>query len=322
MAATDFGAKHILAAAERIRPYVKNTPIFTSENLNALGKCRLFFKAEHLQKTGSFKARGACNAVQILVENGQTSGVVTHSSGNHGQGLSYAAKAAGIPCTVVVPKNAPPSKLEGMRAYGAEIVLCEPTMKSRVETSNKVAKDLNRTIVPPFDDHIIMAGQGTIAVEMLEQLPELDAVFLAVGGGGLASGVAAYIKQTKPEIAVYLVEPEGKGLQRYLDGGHLREDIDSLNTVADGIRVLRVGDGPFPVLQRYCRESIISVTEEQIKEAVTLIWTRLKQRVEPTAGVPLAGLLKMARSEGFKLQDKNVAIILCGGNCDVDFLPV
>ncbi|CAJ0919131.1 unnamed protein product, partial [Mesorhabditis belari] len=319
---SDFTAKEVVEAAERIKNVVHKTPIFTSETIDRFAGCHVFFKGEHLQKTGSFKARGACNAVQLLKEAGKTNGVITHSSGNHGQGLSYAARAAGLPCTVVVPRTAPPSKLEGMKAYGAEIILCEPTMKSREETCEKVATERGLTIVPPFDDQVIMAGQGTAAVELLDELPNLDAVFLAVGGGGLAAGMATYIKQTKPNVQVYLVEPNGKGLHIYLENGQIRGDLDSLNTIADGIRVLRVGANPYPILQKYCKDTILTVGEEEIKEAVALIWTRLKQRVEPTAGVPLAGLLKMAKEVGFALKGKNVAIILCGGNCDLTFLPL
>ncbi|WKX89648.1 hypothetical protein Q1695_008921 [Nippostrongylus brasiliensis] len=311
-------AEEVEKAVQRFAGRIHRTPIITCQSIDKIAGCEVLMKSEHLQKTGSFKARGALNALQKLKDEGPIIGAVTHSSGNHGQGLAWAAAQLGLPCRVAVPKNAPPSKMEAMEAYGAELELCEATHHSRVETCDRLAEKYGYSVVEPFDDPNVICGQGTIGAEIVEQVPDADAVFLAVGGGGMASGVSAYISEVRPDIRVFLVEPEGKGLSEYLTKGKLTTDKDVVNTIADGIRVLKVGEHCYPILQRVCSDKVITVSDNEIREALKLIWTRTKQRVEPSAAVPLAGLLKVSPSD---LGLKKVVLILCGGNVDLDFIP-
>uniref|UniRef100_A0A1I7XI94 Serine racemase n=1 Tax=Heterorhabditis bacteriophora TaxID=37862 RepID=A0A1I7XI94_HETBA len=192
--------ENILKAKARLIDRVHRTPIITSEAINNIAGCSVLFKCEHLQKTGSFKARGAMNAVLLIKEENESKGVITHSSGNHGQALAYAAKSVGLPCCVVVPSNAPSSKRDAISHYGGVIELCEPTMKSRKETCAQLASELRYGVVEPFDDINVINGQGTIGAEIIEQVPDVDAVFIAVGGGGMASGVSLFIKEIQPNI--------------------------------------------------------------------------------------------------------------------------
>ncbi|VDM62459.1 unnamed protein product, partial [Angiostrongylus costaricensis] len=217
-------------------------------------------KCEHLQKTGSFKARGALNAVQKAKEKQAifNSFWVTHSSGNHGQGLAWAASEVGLPCYVAVPRNAPPSKMEAMVEYGAKLELCDPTVKTscfREDTCARIAGDLNFYVVEPFDD-----PNGTLAAEIIEQSPDVDAIFLAVGGGGMASGVVAYVTEIRPDIKVFLVEPQGKDLATYLQKGELRTERDVVDTIADGIRVLKIGENCYPILKALANNVITVVS--------------------------------------------------------------
>ncbi|KAK6728004.1 hypothetical protein RB195_005577 [Necator americanus] len=298
--------------------WIHKTPVITCESIDKIAGCKVFMKCEHLQKTGSFKARGALNAVQKLKDEENALGVVTHSSGNHGQGLAWAAAQAELPCRVAVPKNAPPSKMDAMKGYGALLELCEPTIKSREDTCNRLAKELGYCTIEPFDNQDVICGQGTLGAEIIEQVPEADAIFVAIGGGGLASGVAAYVSEVRPDIKVFLVEPEGKRLSEYLRNGEITKDKDALDTIADGIRVLKVGENCYPILKRTSSDKVITVSDQEIREALKLLWTRTKQRVEPSAAVPLAGLLKVSPAE---LGLKKVVLILCGGNVDINFIP-
>ncbi|VDL72723.1 unnamed protein product [Nippostrongylus brasiliensis] len=205
--------------------------------------------------------------------------------------------------------------MEAMKSYGAELELCEATHHSRSPISSNPLQFFSFMLPSCFSSGISL---GTIGAEIVEQVPDADAVFLAVGGGGMASGVSAYISEVRPDIRVFLVEPEGKGLSEYLTKGELTTDKDVVNTIADGIRVLKVGEHCYPILQRVCSGKVITVSDDEIREALKLIWTRTKQRVEPSAAVPLAGLLKVSPSE---LGLKKVVLILCGGNVDLDFIP-
>ncbi|KJH43002.1 pyridoxal-phosphate dependent protein [Dictyocaulus viviparus] len=275
------------------------------ENDRGLSGCEVYMKCEHLQKTGV-----------ILFS-------VTHSSGNHGQGLAWAASQVGVLCYVAVPRNAPPSKMEAMIEYGAKVELCDATVKSREDTCARLAKDLSYCIVEPFDDSNIICGQGTIGAEIIEQLPDVDAIFLAIGGGGMASGIVAYMNEVKPSVKVFLIEPQGKHLAVYLKSGVLTMKRDVVDTIADGIRVLKIGRNCYPILKS-CSDNVITVqftvlqTDDEIRVALRLIWTRTKQRVEPSAAVPLAGLLKISPSDH---RLKKVVLVLCGGNVDLDFVP-
>ncbi|KAK6034359.1 pyridoxal-phosphate dependent protein [Cooperia oncophora] len=191
-------------------------------------------------------------------------------------------------------------------------------MGVREETCARLAKELGYRVVEPFDDPNVICGQGTIGAEIIEQVPDADAIFLAVGGGGMASGVTAYVTEVRPDVRIFLVEPVGKDLAAYLANGEITTERDVVDTIADGIRVLRVGDNCYPILKKSCTDKIITVTEDEIRAALKLIWTRTKQRVEPSAAVPLAGLLKVSPAE---LGIKKAVLLLCGGNVDLDFVP-
>ena len=307
--------KDIQQAHKRIAPYIHRTPILQSQLLNGMMGCELFFKAENFQKIGAFKARGGCNAVFSMDEASLNKGVVTHSSGNHGAALAWAASLRGAPCTVVMPENAPLVKKDAVAAYGAHIELCAPTMAAREGTVDRLIAEKGSTLVHPYDSDVIIAGQGTAALELLEQIDEpVDIVMAPVGGGGLIGGTGiavtalsnAQVKGAEPEQA----KDAWLGLQR---GERLAEY--SPNTIADGLRAT-VGVRNFEVMRETVDE-ILLCSEERIVEAMRLIWTRLKVIVEPSCAVPLAAI--MDQPEQF--QGKRVAIILTGGNVDLDELP-
>ena len=307
--------KDIQQAHQRIAPHIHRTPILQSQLLNRMMDCELFFKAENLQKIGAFKARGACNAVFSMDKSSLQKGVVTHSSGNHGAALAWAASLRGAPCTVVMPNNAPQVKRDAVAGYGASIELCEPNMPAREEAVTRLIQQQGYSLVHPYDADLIIAGQGTAAIELLEQVEsEVDVVMAPVGGGGLISGTGIAVKAMSKAL-VFGAEPEQAkdawlGMQR---GERLAEY--SPNTIADGLRAT-VGARNF-VVMRETVDDILLCSEERIVEAMRLIWTRLKVIVEPSCAVPLAAI--MDQPEQFK--GKRVAIILTGGNVDLDRLP-
>ncbi|CAI2319719.1 unnamed protein product [Caenorhabditis sp. 36 PRJEB53466] len=304
------------AAQHRTAAFLHRTAIVSSEKIDSLigGGAHLLFKCEHLQKTGSFKARGALNSAILAKEHG-AKGVIAHSSGNHGQALAWAAQKIGLPCTIVVPKNAPTSKIEGMNEYGAQLVFCEPTVKDRESVCAELAQKLDYFTVEPFNFAAMVNGHASIAMEILDEVgAEIDSIFLSVGGGGLASAVAFLVGNLRPDIEVYLVEPEQKELSNLLEHS-IPCATDTLNTIADGVRVARVGSLCEPIIKQYCTRKVISVKEREIKEALKLVWTRLKQRVEPTAALAVAGVLYHKPEHV-----KRPLVILCGGNVDTDFI--
>ncbi|ROT67529.1 putative serine racemase-like [Penaeus vannamei] len=243
MSTTGVGLQEVRAAYQRIQGWIHRTPVFTNEGLNNLSGRKLFFKAENLQKTGAFKARGACNAVFLEKEkNPKSPGVVTHSSGNHGQAVAYAAKCAGLPCSVVVPKGTPKVKCDAIVNYGAELVFCEPSPAARKEVCAQIAEATGKAIIHPFDNYNVMAGQGTIALELLEEVPDLDAILVPISGGGMTSGIAVATHGLNPDCRVYAVEPFGKELQRSLENKKRMWDNPPrfLETIADAIRTQQV----------------------------------------------------------------------------------
>ncbi|CAB3410566.1 unnamed protein product [Caenorhabditis bovis] len=271
------------AAYQRTKGLIHNTPIMTSEQINKITGKTVYFKCDHLQKTGSFKARGALNSV-LLAKEESTQGVVTHSSGNHGQALAWAAGNAGL--------------------------------NSVINTCDKLARGTGFRIVEPSNCVTMINGHSSIAFELVEQLDgKIDSVFLAIGGGGLAASVVYCLAHLRPDIRVFLAEPESKNLQKQLNDG-IRCEKDMLDTVADGVRVAHVGSLCRPILEKYSSNNIISVTENEIREALIILWTRLKQRVEPTAALAFAPLLFHC-PPGVE----NAAVILCGGNVDANFIP-
>uniref|UniRef100_A0A158Q6Q5 L-serine ammonia-lyase n=1 Tax=Elaeophora elaphi TaxID=1147741 RepID=A0A158Q6Q5_9BILA len=290
-----FSFEDICTAFDRISGIIHKTPVMTSSYIDSLCGMEVYFKCEHLQKTGSFKARGALNAVLTFI--------ITHSSGNFGQALAWAAKTHNISCLVVTPTNIPTSKLNAMKDYGANIVFCEPKDRE-VVCKNVRDNDKNIEMVHSFDDHRVMAGQGTIAIEFLEQIPDLDALLVAIGGGGLCSGIVVAAKKIKPSIKVYCVEPEGKDLQHSFDSNARLWDANAgpIKTIADGIRILRVGEKCFSSICEKCEKKVLTV-----------------QAIEPTGAVSLAALLKY-KDELAAQNLKKIGAIFCGGNIDLERL--
>lgn len=305
----------IRAAAKRIRPYAHQTPVLTCTSLNAMVGAELFFKCENLQKVGAFKFRGAANSVFSLPESEAARGVATHSSGNHAQALALAARLRGIPAHIVMPENSPKIKVAAVRGYGARIVFCPPTQKDREQTLETVVAETGATFIHPYNNLGIIAGQGTCALELIEEIPDLDVVMAPVGGGGLLSGTALCCHYVKPEIQVIAGEPKGAddAFRSIRDG--LIYPSENPKTIADGLRT-SLGSLTFPIIRRYV-EKIVTVEEESIVAAMRHIWERMKILVEPSAAVPFAALL-----EGkLQVRDRRIGIILSGGNLDLDTLP-
>ena len=301
----------VVDAARRIRPYVHRTPVFTSSTFDDEIGARVFFKAENLQKVGAFKARGATNAVLRLPDD--TPGVVTHSSGNHGQAVAYAASIRGVPAWVAVPRTAPALKIEAIRSYGAEVVLCDHT--ERDATAAAIAERTGAVLIHPFDNADVIAGQGTAALELLDQVPDLDAIVAPIGGGGLLSGTATAAAGTGRDIAVYGAEPYAvDDAYRSLASGKRLPGVPSPVTLADGL-LTGIGARPFAILTALGTE-IIRVTETAILAADRFLLLRMKLLVEPSGATPLAAI----RTEPEHFADRRVGVILTGGNTDLAWL--
>ena len=307
--------KQILEAAERIRPYAHRTPVMTSESLNRLCGTEVFLKCENLQKVGAFKFRGATNAVFNLSETETARGVATHSSGNHAQALALAASLRGIPAYIVMPDNAPVVKKSAVRGYGGKITFCEPNQQAREATLARIIAETGAAMIHPYDNALVIAGQGTAALELLEGYPDLDAVIAPVGGGGLLSGTALAATGFSPKIRVIGAEPEmADDAYRSLQAGKI---IPSVNpqTIADGL-LTSLGELTFPIIRDYV-EQIVTVSEQAIIEAMRFIWERTKLIIEPSAAVPVGLLLE----KKIDLSGLKVGIILSGGNVDLNKLP-
>jgi threonine dehydratase len=305
----------IREAHARIRDKIHRTPVMTSEVLDALTGSRLYFKCENLQKAGAFKARGATNAVFLLGTAEAARGVVTHSSGNHAAALSRAAKLRGIPAHIVMPSNAPQAKQAAVHRYGGEIILCEPTLAARESTAREVMERTGAAFIHPYDDLRVMAGQGTTAIEMLEDVPDLDLILCPVGGGGQLSGIAVAAKSIKPAIRVVGVEPSGADdAARSLDAGRILPMLNP-KTIADGLKT-SLGERPFAEIIRLV-DDIVTVSEESIVQGMRQIWEVMKLVVEPSGAVSFAALLehRLAPSSA------RIGIILSGGNLDLEHLP-
>lgn len=304
-------------AAARIAPYIHTTPVLSSEHINSIAHCSLFFKCENLQKVGAFKARGAINAVSLLSDTDATRGVATHSSGNHGAALALAASTRGIPAYIVMPENAPEVKKQAVAAYGAEILFCEPTLAGRQNMLADVVALTGAYFVPPYDHHDTICGQGTVALEILDQCSgnPPDVVIAPVGGGGLLAGVATVIKAKAPGCKVIGAEPMGAddAYQSFTGGKRITDQVP--DTICDGLRSV-LGKINYEVITRDV-DDILRATDEQTIAAMQLIWTRMKLVVEPSAAVSLAVVL--ANKERFAGQ--NVTLILSGGNVDIERLP-
>jgi len=305
----------IREAARRIAPYAHRTPVLTCSGLNHMVNAELFFKCENLQKVGAFKFRGACNTVFSLSDDEASRGVATHSSGNHAAALALAAQMRGIEALIVMPRNAPRVKRAAVAGYGGNIVYCEPTLQAREETLAEEVQKTGATFVHPYNDHRVIAGQGTAALELLEEVPALDVVMAPVGGGGLLSGTALSVSELSPETRIIGAEPEGADdAYRSLQEGRILPSVNP-KTVADGL-LTSLGDLTFPIIKAHV-EQIVTVSEEEIIAAMRHVWERMKIIIEPSAAVPVGALLERKTD----LSGLRVGVILSGGNVDLERLP-
>jgi len=315
----------ICAAHERIRPEVHRTPVLTSSSLDLLADARLFFKCENFQKTGSFKVRGATNAILSLSAEEAARGVITHSSGNHGAAVACAARRRGIPAWIVMPKNTCAAKCRAVEAYGGRITFCEPTVSSRAETTARIQCETGAILVHPYDDDRIIAGQATAAKELLEDAADLDAILAPVSGGGLLSGTALAAKAMRPEAVVIGCEPErADDAFRSLATGRL-QTLETSDTIADGLRA-SLAPRTFAILRQNVRR-ILLVTEEEIVSAMRTVWERMKIIIEPSSAVAIAPLLKPGAVASLGLPKRadggppRIGVIFSGGNVDLSSLP-
>jgi threonine dehydratase/serine racemase len=306
----------VRAAAARIAGVVHRTPVMTSETLDKLAGRRIYFKCENLQKIGAFKYRGATNAVRNLSDAEAARGVVTHSSGNHAQALALAARVRGIPAYIVMPKTAPTVKRAAVEGYGGIITLCEPTLAAREEAAAALVAKTGATLIPPFDHVDVIAGQGTAALELLEDVPDLDAIVTPVGGGGLLSGCCVAAQGIRPGIRVFGAEPLGAddAARSKANGEWVPQTAP--NTIADGL-LTSTGQLTWPII-RDLVERVITATDDQIRAAMRLVWERMKLIVEPSGAVGAAVVL----ADEFKALAgvKKVGVVFSGGNVSLEKL--
>lgn len=306
----------IQQAHDRITPFIHRTPILTSQSIDHITGAQLYFKCENFQKIGAFKARGGLNAVLSLSKEEGKKGIATHSSGNHAQAIALAAKMAGFPAYIVMPSNAPEVKKAAVKGYGAQITECEPTLIARETNVERIVSETGATMVHPYNDYRIIAGQATAAKELIEDVEEsLDYILTPVGGGGLLSGSALSAHYLSPNTKVIGTEPEGAddAYQSFSKG----ELIPQTNpdTIADGL-LTSLGELNFDIIKQYVKDILVT-NDTEIVDAMRLIWERMKIIIEPSCAVPLASLIR--NSDSFK--GKKVGIILSGGNVDLSKLP-
>lgn len=299
----------------RIKPYIHKTPVLTSLLINEMCGASVFFKCENFQKMGAFKMRGAANAILNLTNEQKSKGVVTHSSGNFAQALSLAAKQIGVKAYIVMPKNAPQVKKDAVKTYQGIIIECESNIKAREEEANRVQLEKGATFIHPSNDDDVIFGQGTAAIELLEDYPSLDYIFTPVGGGGLLAGTILAAQSFSKNCKVIAGEPkETDDAYRSLRSGNI-ETNKSSDTIADGLRT-HLGDRNFPIIKKYV-DQIILVEEDEIIHAMKLIWERMKIIIEPSSAVAFAAVLKHKEA----LKNKNIGVIISGGNVDLSNLP-
>ncbi len=315
----------IQAAHARIKSRIHRAPIMTSSSLDALVGARVFFKCENLQKTGSFKIRGASNAIFSLTDDEVRHGIVTQSSGNHGAAVACAAAWRGVPAWIVMPKNSSAVKRQAIEGYGGRVELCEPTMTSRNETCNRILAETHAHLVHPYDDDRVIAGQATSAKELLEDIKDLDALFAPVSGGGLLSGTCLSARALRPETRVFGCEPaNADDAYRSMTTGAL-QSIDSADTIADGLRA-SLSPRTFAILRENLA-GVLRVTEAEIISAMRFVWERLKIVIEPSSAVAIAPLLKPGAIAALHLPVRpdgakpKLGVIFSGGNVDLSHLP-
>jgi threonine dehydratase len=307
----------VRAAAERIAPHVHRTPVFRSRSIDEVGGAELYLKCENLQRAGSFKARGAHNAVWSLAADAAGRGVATHSSGNHAAALALAAHGRGVPATIVMPANAPAVKRAAVEAFGARVVEVEASEAARVAALEAIVAETGAVAIPPFDDDAVIAGQGTVALELLADVPDLDAVVAPVGGGGLISGIGIAAHGLRADLRLVGAEPAlADDAARSLASGELLPS-GYPDTIADGLRT-SLSPRTFGHLQHHV-ERIVTVTEDEIVAAMRLLWTRAKLVVEPSGAVSLAAVIAARRQE--TSLGARIGVVVSGGNVDVDALP-
>jgi len=304
----------IRKAREAIAGVTKYTPVLTSKTLTERSGVEVYIKGEHLQTTGSFKIRGATNKVKKAFREGARH-VIAASSGNHGQAVAFVAKTLGMKATVVVPENAAKAKVDAIWNYGAEIIYCGTTSHERIERAKAIAAEDGAVFIPPYDDPLIMAGQGTTGLEILEQVPDVSAIYVPVGGGGLISGVLTAVKESRPNVKVIGVEPElANDTQLSLKKGE-PVTIAATETIADGLRTNKPGELTFPVLQKYL-DDLVLVSEEEIKAALRFALERMKQLIEPSGCVSLAAVMKHKSD----MPNEKVVALASGGNASLSQL--
>lgn len=303
--------QELLALHEKIKPFIHRTPVLTSTLIDEISGAKIFFKCENFQRMGAFKMRGAVNALLQLSKEEQQKGVVTHSSGNFAQALSLAAKNLNIPAYIVMPTSAPEVKKEAVKAYGGKITLCKPTLAEREKTAKEIITEKGATFIHPSNDLDVIYGNATAAIELLREKPDLEIILTPVGGGGLIAGTALAVKYFSENAKTIGAEPfEADDAYRSLKSGKIEDNITT-NTIADGLKT-HLGEKNFPIIQEFVSE-IIRVEEHEIKEALQLIWERMKIIVEPSSAVPLAAVLR----EKEKFRNKKIGIIISGGNVDL-----
>lgn len=305
----------IIAAYERISSYIHYTPVLTSEILNGMFDANLFFKCENFQKAGSFKSRGAINAILSLPATSTNKGVATHSSGNFAQALARAAKILNVPSFIVMPENAPQVKIDAVLGYGGDITFCKPNLTAREETLQEVINNTGATEIHPYDNYDIISGQGTATFELCEEITNLDTILCPIGGGGLIGGTALSASYFGNNINVVGCEPKGAddAFRSFKNG----EIIPSVNpdTIADGL-LTSLGERNFPIIQQYVDE-IVTVGEKSIISAMKLVYERMKIVIEPSSAVPVAAIIE----NRVDIKGKNVGIIISGGNVELSKIP-
>ena len=307
--------KDIVAAHDRIAPFIHRTPVLTNKSLNELSGAELYFKCENFQKAGSFKIRGATNTVELLNQDELDKGVATTSSGNHGAALSMAVSRRNGKTKVVMPHNTPKIKVKNVERNGGEVIWCEPDQTSREEVLKDLVIKTGSTVVHPYNDERIVMGQGTAGKELIEDHPDLDAIVSPVSGGGLLSGTLLSAQGINPKIKVYGAEPlEADDTFLSLQKGKIVPN-KTINTICDGLRA-QIGTITFPIIQSYVEE-VITLTEEEIIESMKMIWERMKIVVEPSCSITLAAVLKSRD----RFAGKKVGLIISGGNVDLERLP-
>ena len=305
----------LIDSHNRIKPFIHDTPVLTSNYVNEITEAEVYFKCENFQKMGAFKMRGAANAILRLTDEQKNNGVVTHSSGNHAQAISLAAKKIGIKAYIVMPSNAPKIKKEAVKGYGGELIECESNLEARESAAKNLVDSKNATFIHPSNNLDVIIGQGTASKELIEQYGSFDNILVPIGGGGLIAGSALAAKYFGDNCSVIGTEPfEVDDAYRSLISGKIETNITT-NTIADGLRT-QLGDKNFPIILNEVKE-IIRVTEDEIIDSMKLIWQRLKIICEPSCSLPLAGVLK--NKDNFK--GKKIGIIITGGNIDLYNLP-